>query len=32
VTGKTYDVFFGEAVEDIAAFLGGEPVRVLAGP
>jgi phosphoglycerate dehydrogenase-like enzyme len=32
VTGKTYDVFYGEAVEDIAAFLAGEPVRVLAAP
>ena len=32
VTGKTYDVFYGEAVEDIAAFLAGAPVRVLATP
>jgi phosphoglycerate dehydrogenase-like enzyme len=32
VTENTYDVFYGEAVEDIAAFLAGEPVRVLAAP
>ena len=32
VTGNTYDVFYGEAVEDIAAFLEGNPVRVLAAP
>jgi phosphoglycerate dehydrogenase-like enzyme len=30
VTANTYDVFYGEAVEDIAAFLAGDPVRVLA--
>jgi phosphoglycerate dehydrogenase-like enzyme len=29
VTAGTYDVFFGEAVEDIVAFLAGDPVRVL---
>ena len=29
VTKETYAVFFGEAVEDILAFLGGSPVRVL---
>ena len=29
VTRKTYEVFYGEAVEDVAAFLRGEPVRVL---
>lgn len=29
VTSDTYDVFYGEAVEDIAAFLAGDPVRVL---
>jgi phosphoglycerate dehydrogenase-like enzyme len=32
VTGNTYDAFYGEAVEDIAAFLAGDPVRVLAAP
>lgn len=30
VTGDTYDVFYREAVEDIAAFLAGEPIRVLS--
>jgi phosphoglycerate dehydrogenase-like enzyme len=29
VTEKTYDVFYREAVEDIAAFLAGSPIRVL---
>jgi len=29
VTDDTYQVFFGEAAEDIAAFAAGEPVRVL---
>jgi phosphoglycerate dehydrogenase-like enzyme len=29
VTGKTYEVFFREAVEDVAAFLAGSPIRVL---
>jgi phosphoglycerate dehydrogenase-like enzyme len=29
VTEKTYEVFFREAVEDVAAFLSGNPVRVL---
>jgi phosphoglycerate dehydrogenase-like enzyme len=32
VTANAYDVFYGEAVEDIAAFLTGTPVRVLAAP
>jgi phosphoglycerate dehydrogenase-like enzyme len=32
VTDSTYDVFYGQAVEDIAAFLVGAPVRVLAAP
>ena len=32
VTSDTYDVFYGEAVEDVAAFLAGDPVRVLAAP
>jgi phosphoglycerate dehydrogenase-like enzyme len=32
VTANTYDVFYGEAVEDIAAFLAGTPVRVIAAP
>ena len=30
VTRDTYRVFYGDAVEDVAAFLRGEPVRVLA--
>jgi phosphoglycerate dehydrogenase-like enzyme len=29
VTTGTYEVFYREAVEDIAAFLSGAPVRVL---
>ncbi|WP_324275561.1 D-2-hydroxyacid dehydrogenase family protein [Blastococcus brunescens] len=32
VTDATYDVFFGQAVEDVAGFLAGSPVRVLAAP
>ncbi len=32
VTRNTYDVFYGDAVEDIEAFLAGAPVRVLAAP
>jgi phosphoglycerate dehydrogenase-like enzyme len=32
VTDSTYDVFYGQAVEDVAAFLAGSPVRVLAEP
>lgn len=32
VTRDTYDVFYGDAVEDVEAFLAGEPVRVLAAP
>ncbi|GII22873.1 D-2-hydroxyacid dehydrogenase family protein [Planosporangium mesophilum] len=32
VTQDTYRIWFEHAVEDIAAFLAGEPVRVLAGP
>ena len=31
VTTGTYEVFYREAVEDIAALLRGEPVRVLNG-
>ena len=31
VTRDTYRVFYGDAVEDVAAFLGGAPVRVLDG-
>ncbi|NEK57017.1 D-2-hydroxyacid dehydrogenase family protein [Geodermatophilus sabuli] len=31
VTRDTYAVFYGEAVEDIAAFLAGQPIRVLSG-
>lgn len=30
VTRETYEIFFTEAVEDIAAWLAGSPVRVLA--
>jgi phosphoglycerate dehydrogenase-like enzyme len=30
VTRGTYEVFYGEAVEDVAAFLAGSPIRVLA--
>ncbi len=30
VTEKTYEIFFREAVEDVAAFLAGSPVRVLS--
>ncbi|MEX5717309.1 D-2-hydroxyacid dehydrogenase family protein [Geodermatophilus maliterrae] len=29
VTEKTYDIFFREAVEDVAAFIAGRPIRVL---
>jgi phosphoglycerate dehydrogenase-like enzyme len=29
VTRSTYEVFYGEAVEDVAAFLRGEPIRVI---
>jgi phosphoglycerate dehydrogenase-like enzyme len=29
VTGKAYEVFYRDAVEDVAAFLAGAPVRVL---
>jgi phosphoglycerate dehydrogenase-like enzyme len=29
VTERTYEVFFREAVEDVAAFLAGTPIRVL---
>src|SRR3954451_12014871 len=29
VTRGTYEVFYGEAVEDVAAFLRGEPIRVM---
>lgn len=30
VTKETYEVFYGDAVEDITAFLDGSPVRVIA--
>jgi phosphoglycerate dehydrogenase-like enzyme len=30
VTRNTYEVFYGEAVEDVAAWVAGEPVRVVA--
>jgi phosphoglycerate dehydrogenase-like enzyme len=29
VTRSTYEVFYGEAVEDVAAFLSGAPIRVI---
>lgn len=32
VTRDAYRIFYGEAVEDVAAFLAGKPVRVLAIP
>jgi phosphoglycerate dehydrogenase-like enzyme len=32
VTDDGYRVFYGEAVEDIAAFAAGHPVRLLAAP
>ncbi len=32
VTKETYEVFFGDAVEDIQAFLAGKPIRVLNAP
>ncbi len=32
VTEETYRVFYGEALEDIQAFLKGEPIRVLNAP
>jgi phosphoglycerate dehydrogenase-like enzyme len=31
VTAETYEVFYGDAVQDILAFLDGRPVRVLNG-
>jgi len=31
VTKETYEVFYGEAMEDIVAFLDGSPVRVIEG-
>ena len=32
VTEDTYRVFYGQTVEDVEAFLAGEPVRVIAAP
>ena len=32
VTEETYRVFYGDALEDIRAFLSGSPIRVLGGP
>ncbi|HEY1853095.1 MAG TPA: D-2-hydroxyacid dehydrogenase family protein [Solirubrobacterales bacterium] len=29
VSSRTYDAFYGEAIEDVAAFLAGDPIRVL---
>ena len=29
VTTGTYEIFYGDAVEDVAAWLRGEPVRVV---
>ena len=31
VTAETYRIFYGDAVEDIAAYLSGSPVRVISG-
>jgi phosphoglycerate dehydrogenase-like enzyme len=31
VTEKTYEVFYRDAVEDVAAWLAGEPIRVVTG-
>ena len=31
VTGETYRIYYGDAVEDIAAWLAGAPIRVLNG-
>nr|WP_281371424.1 D-2-hydroxyacid dehydrogenase family protein [Petropleomorpha daqingensis] len=31
VTEKTYEVFYRDAVDDVAAWLAGEPIRVVAG-
>ena len=30
VTDETYRVFYADSIEDISAFLAGDPVRVLA--
>jgi phosphoglycerate dehydrogenase-like enzyme len=32
VTGETYRVFYGDAAEDIAAWLAGRPERTLNAP
>jgi phosphoglycerate dehydrogenase-like enzyme len=32
VTAETYRVFYGQALEDIRAYLDGKPVRVLTTP
>jgi phosphoglycerate dehydrogenase-like enzyme len=32
VTEETYRVFYGQALEDVRAFLAGAPVRVLSPP
>ena len=32
VTDETYRVFFADALEDVRAFLSGNPIRVLGGP
>ena len=29
VTSETYEIFYGDTVEDIASYMRGEPVRVL---
>jgi phosphoglycerate dehydrogenase-like enzyme len=29
VTRNTYEVFYGDAVEDVAAWVAGEPIRVI---
>jgi phosphoglycerate dehydrogenase-like enzyme len=32
VTNATYEIFYREAVEDIAAWLNGKPIRILEPP
>jgi phosphoglycerate dehydrogenase-like enzyme len=29
VTRETYEIFYGDAVEDIAAYRAGDPIRVM---
>jgi Binding-protein-dependent transport system inner membrane component len=32
VTAETYRIFYGQAIEDIQAYLGGTPIRLLSPP